>query len=62
MRLQLLLQISMMTAKKAKGQTCKSKGDEERNIFRKEKNAYFLCVEWHVGFSSGACGKHCPQS
>lgn len=59
---QLLLQISMVTAKKAKGQTQKSKGVEERNIFRKEKNAYFLCVKWHVGFSSGECKKHCTQS
>ena len=51
-----------MTAKKAKGQTHRSKGVEERSIFGKEKNAYFLCVKWHVGFSSGACGKHDPQS
>lgn len=43
MMLQLLLQILMMTAKKAKGQTRRSKGVEERNVFRK-KNAYFLCV------------------
>lgn len=49
MMLQLLLQISMMTAKKAKGQAHRSKGVEERNVFQKEKDVYFLCVKWHVG-------------
>jgi len=59
--LQLLFQTSVMTAKKAKGQMHRSKGVEERKMFRK-KTAYFLCVKWRVGFGSGECGKHCAQS
>lgn len=40
--LQLLLQIAVMTARKAKGQTHRSKGVEERNTLRTEKNACFF--------------------